>query len=74
MIGLVSRMYLSVDGRLVPLQLYCECGEELDGQEGSFPTALGNQRYTYLECDGCGFRVTGYDAEIIIDAMTSGII
>ena len=75
MIELVSRMYMPIDGNLIPIQLYCECGEELDGQsETGMLTPWGSQTYIYLECERCGFRVTGRDAECIVDAMTSGII
>ena len=75
MIELVSTFFLPVNGRLTSLQLYCACGNELDGERESYINFFGElESRIYLECDECGFCATGRDAECIVSAAVEGII
>ena len=63
-------------GTFVAKQLYCRCGEKLDGGGEEYCTRgpLGWQRGCWLECPGCGFFVEGSDAEVLLLAYENDII
>jgi len=68
-------------------QLYCRCGEELWGTQGTYwPVTLRwinkpaetewvklDEPWCEFECESCGFYVGGQDARYLQDAFVGGI-